>query len=227
MGGRQGPGYPFSEVKQGPVQLGDTTIDPELKEYYALIEELTERARQGSIDKAEFKKKMRDATIAAILLAFLLGGGSEDVAGATERLNEQRRIANESVDKLADDIYSGEFEETPDRTDGAGRDKLLARVGLWAVALAGVYSMSQVHTPPKVTTDADGNEVETEPVFEWVLGGTIDHCTDCLELNGQTHTAAEWRAAGIEPQSPDLECGGWNCDCRFELTDSPSIGSDF
>ena len=227
MGGRQGPGYPFSEVKQGPVQLGDTTIDPELKEYYALIEELTERARQGSIDKAEFKKKMRDATIAAILLAFLLGGGSEDVAGATERLNEQRRIANESVDKLADDIYSGEFEETPDRTDGAGRDKLLARVGLWAVALAGVYSMSQVHTPPKVTTDAEGNEVEEELRFEWVLGPTKESCVDCQELSGHVMTAAEWRAAGIEPQSPDLACSGFNCLCSFVQTDSPSDGYTF
>ncbi len=168
--------------------------------------------------------------MAAIALAFALGGGSEDVEGAEARLDEQRRIARESADQLADDIYSGEFDEqeaTDDqtaRTDEQGRDKLLARVGLWAVTMAGVYSMSQVHTPPVVTEDADGVEVVEEPRFIWRLGNTVEHCVDCLDLDGRVHTAAEWRDAAIEPQSPDLACGGWNCDCRFIRTEAESVG---
>jgi hypothetical protein len=70
-------------------------------------------------------------------------------------------------------------------------------------------------------------EGAVEQNYEWVLGATAVHCSDCLRLNGQVHSASEWRAAGISPQSPDLECGGWNCDCRLYPVDAPSIGMDF
>lgn len=53
--------------------------------------------------------------------------------------------------------------------------------------------------------------------YQWRLGATERHCRDCAHLNGQIHRASEWRAAGIMPQSPDLECGGWNCDCSLVL----------
>lgn len=55
----------------------------------------------------------------------------------------------------------------------------------------------------------------TDGLYIWELGSTEEHCTDCLALNGQIKRASEWRAAGIQPKSPDLECGGWNCDCEL------------
>jgi len=51
--------------------------------------------------------------------------------------------------------------------------------------------------------------------FMWRRGGTSEPCKDCLDLDGTIKTAEEWIRAGIEPQSPDLECGGWNCLCQF------------
>lgn len=74
--------------------------------------------------------------------------------------------------------------------------------GLWTRAHEGVYATGQ-------TSDRQNNW------YMWQLGATERHCKDCLHLNGQIHTAEEWKAAGIQPQSPDLECGGWNCDCRL------------
>ena len=56
-----------------------------------------------------------------------------------------------------------------------------------------------------------------EKLIMWKRGGTLNPCADCLALDGQIKTAEQWQAAGIEPQSPDLECGGWNCLCRFVL----------
>jgi len=41
----------------------------------------------------------------------------------------------------------------------------------------------------------------------WKLGRTEKHCTSCLKRG------TIWREANIFPQSPDLECGGWLCDC--------------
>lgn len=57
--------------------------------------------------------------------------------------------------------------------------------------------------------------------YMWVLGNTEEHCTDCLALDGQAKRASEWRAAGIQPKSPDLECGGWNCDCELVPVPEP------
>jgi len=56
---------------------------------------------------------------------------------------------------------------------------------------------------------------DDEPFFVWQRGSTKEPCSDCLELDGQVKTLSEWEDAGIEPQSPDLECGGWNCRCQL------------
>lgn len=75
---------------------------------------------------------------------------------------------------------------------------------LWTRSHEGTYSTGQ-------TYDRQNNW------YVWRLGATERHCRDCLHFNGQIHTAEEWRAIGIQPQDPQLACGGWNCDCRFEL----------
>ena len=172
---------------------------------------------------------MRRLALAAIALAFALGGGSEEVEGAAGKLAEQRRLAEQSVEALADSIYSGEYDEleeterTPGQTDERGQERLAARLGLWVVTMAGIYALGQVHTPPRL----DSSGEITEQAYMWQLGNTVQHCTDCASLDGQIHTAEEWRRAGIMPQSPDLECGGWNCDCRLVPVDEPSIGFTF
>jgi hypothetical protein len=89
---------------------------------------------------------------------------------------------------------------------------LLLRIAqLWTRSYDGMISKGQTYAPD-------------DPTYVWRLGATERHCRDCQNLDGQVHTASEWRAAGIRPQSPDLECGGWNCDCRLEPSDLPSSG---
>ena len=208
--------------------MGDETIDPELRRYQEEIEALAERARKREIDKKKFENDLKKLVLAAIALAFLLGGG-DDSLEARQVLAEQESIGRESVDKLSDEIYNDEFaasgpdELGPTRTDTEGKDKLANRLVMWSTAIAGVYALGQVHTPP--TENEAGDMVEQN--YVWRLGATIDHCSDCLNLDGQVHTAAEWRSAGIEPQSPDLECGGYHCDCRLERTELESIGENF
>lgn len=88
---------------------------------------------------------------------------------------------------------------------------LAARVRVWRNKLLGFVSIGQTYS-------------REEKFYAWRLGNTEEHCVDCLRLNGQVHTAASWRAAGIQPQSYDLTCGGWNCDCSFEEHDGPDRG---
>ena len=95
--------------------------------------------------------------------------------------------------------------------------RLAGRIAnLWRRAFEGVFSKGQVYD-------------RSNRYYRWQLGNTEKHCSDCLHLDGQVHTAEDWRLAGIRPQSPDLECGGWNCDCRLvampENYDGGDVGS--
>jgi len=88
---------------------------------------------------------------------------------------------------------------------------LAARVRTWANKLLGFESIGK-------TYDRENK------FYVWRLGNTEQHCVDCLRLNGQVHTADQWRRAGIQPQSPDLTCGGWRCDCQLEEHPGPESG---
>jgi len=51
--------------------------------------------------------------------------------------------------------------------------------------------------------------------YEWQLGLTEDHCSTCLSLNGQIHRLKDYHRRNLLPKSEELECGGWQCDCRL------------
>lgn len=51
------------------------------------------------------------------------------------------------------------------------------------------------------------------PPLTWMLGNTSEHCSDCLYANGRTYRAEVWERWGWRPQSPKLECKGFNCRC--------------
>lgn len=95
------------------------------------------------------------------------------------------------------------------RALGIGWERIVARLNLWVNHAIGAFNRGIIEREP-----IPG---EVEPRYIWRLGATERHCRDCAYLDGQIKTASEWAAAGIAPQSPDLECGGWNCDCRLEL----------
>ena len=57
--------------------------------------------------------------------------------------------------------------------------------------------------------------------FIWRLGPTKEHCSSCLKLNGKVKRGSQWTEAGIYPKHPDLECGGWKCECTRTKTDAP------
>lgn len=54
----------------------------------------------------------------------------------------------------------------------------------------------------------------------WMLGPT-EHCVDCARLATKVKRASQWQRADLRPQSPDLECGGWRCQCELRPTRAP------
>lgn len=56
-------------------------------------------------------------------------------------------------------------------------------------------------------------------LLRWDLGATERHCTTCATYAGQIKTAQKWDEIWLTlrhaPQSRELECKGYNCDCQL------------
>lgn len=62
-------------------------------------------------------------------------------------------------------------------------------------------------------------------MYQWWLGGTKEHCRDCLSYHGQRHRMSEWRAVGALPNSWDLECKGVHCECELRPARGAELGT--
>jgi hypothetical protein len=58
----------------------------------------------------------------------------------------------------------------------------------------------------------------------WILGGTKEHCRDCLAYHGQRHRMSDWRAVGAIPNSWNLECKGIHCECELRPSRGAEVG---
>jgi hypothetical protein len=196
---------------------GRPAVDEQLGDYYGRLEALALLALAGSLTESEFVREMARLVAAGNLLLFLLGGGEPTLQPAQARLRASLRQARGSIRVLADDIFSGRY-SPGERSSAAvmtaedGRAMLGRRMELWAGTAAYLYHSGQVLRPSPPAVPAAGGV----PGLVWRLGATERHCADCARLDGRALTREGWLAAGVEPKSPQLQCGGWRCDCRFE-----------
>jgi HK97 family phage portal protein len=197
-------------TKQEP---DDPDIDQQVGDYQRDIDALVQQAINGEIEQEEFERRMRELVTAMLLIFFLLGAGLENEADLSRadrtELDEQLEINLESVGKFSTDIYAGTY-----AVEG-GQENATSRVALWAAAALGIYALGQ-----QIRRD--------NPKLMWVFDPSKEHCTDCLRLHKQVHTASEWRKSGWKPQSSGLECGGWHCGCRWvEVAESTPVSGRF
>jgi hypothetical protein len=119
------------------------------------------------------------------------------------------------IDKEAPFILDFAIAVEEARINETSINALYARVDLWANRFNEVENEARVYF---------GSKMGLNPHLVWRLGATEQHCSTCATLNGTVATARQWEMSGIRPQhAPNnrLECGGWNCDCRLEVTDEP------
>lgn len=77
------------------------------------------------------------------------------------------------------------------------------RIGYWVDSLSQLGGLGRARA-------LDGEMVE------WELGDTETHCDSCLKASREpAHRMKWWREKEILPGSHELECGGWNCDCKL------------
>lgn len=136
--------------------------------------------------------------------------GAKECAVLPEEYTPAERVELETRIFGQFDYIAGvlEFIEANSKENGGAWGTVSARVSLWANR----YREAKA----KAKTMACGDKK-----LVWRLGKTEQHCKSCLKLNSKVKRASQWDAANIRPQHPDLECGGWRCDCSLEQTDEP------
>ena len=58
--------------------------------------------------------------------------------------------------------------------------------------------------------------------FMWVVGPT-DHCVDCALYDGRIYRGSVWASVGAQPQSRNLACKGYKCQCKLKPVTSASV----
>lgn len=129
----------------------------------------------------------------------------------TSRMSQQLEtfIVNEYpfVDRLANEILNA-------RALGNPVEPLTQRAQLWANRWNEVFNAAKI---------AVSEEFGMKMI--WLVGAT-EHCVTCITLNGKVAFASEWQQAGLRPQSQDLACSGYNCQCQLIPTEkrrSPNV----
>lgn len=207
------------------------SVDSEIEVYQTRIENLSQQAVDGEISQDDYQLQLDNLTIAILTLSILRGlDNSSDIASAlddssvallVDPFNERAlstitdpellagAIPQEGLDELneligysltsdiANTIYSGYY-------DLHSPTMLTQRLSMWT------NSATSLHTLGVLLDNLDQN-------FIFELGNTEDHCNDCLSLNGQVYTGREWLDSGLRPQSRELACNGYHCDCRLRM----------
>jgi len=180
--------------------------------YERLLRRLIRRFWSGEIDEREFGDAAYEATVEAYWDAFGQGrqaGGVDDDADVTNEeggiVYQQMVWANASFSKIALLILTADGDE-------ARLQEALGRVGAVSAAIDELWYEGLA-------------SAASDRMYQWILGGTKEHCTDCLAYNGQRHRLSEWRAAGAIPNSYALECHGFHCECELRPTRGNPVGT--
>ena len=197
LGGDQ-PAEPPPETKQR--NEVDVALEAFDREFY----DLATMAMDDLIDQNRFVEEMTTLVVLTLMALFLRGSNLQHSELTASEFGTVQLAINEQVgflEGLAADIYGGRYEEIGDLVD---------RMSLWRNTAEGIYATGQLAR-------------RDNTYFAWRVGPT-EHCADCARLNGQIHTASEWRASGWRPQSHRLECEGFRCQCFLQETSGPSVG---
>ena len=164
-----------------------------------VLRRLTRDLYGGKLTKDEFVRKADLLITGQVYRAWwdgmgACGLGKDDLTDEMKDIITEIHLAErEYLDGLADAILATDDYRT-----------VYPRINLWVNRFKDVRNRARVLSCPDV-------------LFTWVLGATEDHCSDCLSYAGQSRTGADWQKiyaqTGHRPQSPSLECGGWQCDC--------------
>lgn len=184
--------------------------DPSLEQYERQFRYLIEQALRSEIGRERFTGVLEQIVAAVLITLFARGSrlsASEFTDDMREAISVEIDVHIRSLAGFADDIYiHGLY--VP---GGLGVQGALDRVTSWLTIASGVIFLGMLYRVD-------------DPYLRWNVSILKEHCGSCAHLNGQVHTATEWRASGWYPRSFDLECRGVHCGCWLSQVEGPSAG---
>lgn len=183
-------------------------IESDVSEFEDEFQALSEEALNGDISQAAFLDEAGILVAQQVMLAFLEGSGKT----INQLTDSDRAIIQQQTDEQLD--YLPEYYNAVlGFADNDEPDVNIAnRAALWGATILGIYALGLLYSD------------DDEQHIAWALGPT-DHCGDCLRLSTIVATREQWRNSEWRPQSRNLECGGYRCQCRLIETDEPIQGS--
>lgn len=178
--------------------------------YRATIRSPVRALWKGVFTEADFESEMRMAIRVGLTRAFDSAAGEYGLTPDDYNIDEQQFLADAIESEFG---YIAGF--GADITDNSQQNKgkltpLFVRAEMWVNRYVDIVSRARV---------LFGKDEK----LQWVYGDT-EHCTTCLALNGKVKRASFWAKAGVYPRNPpnpNLECGGYNCQCELVPTDNP------
>lgn len=173
--------------------------------YRRAIKELTRGYWTGDIDRYDFLNSMDTQITKQFDSAWTEGARTVGVEPDERTSEEQATLDNAIADEIS---YLGGFADAiaeNSRANDGALQPLLDRADLWGNAYASIVTLAQL---------SSGGD----PKLKWFYGDTIDHCPDCSQYRGKIFRKSEWNEVGARPQSRELACKGFECDCYFEVT---------
>lgn len=173
--------------------------------YRRAIKELVRGYWSGEIATYDFLDSMETQISKQFDAAWTEGARTVGVEPDERTDEEQAELDGAIANEIS---YLGGFADAiadNSRANGGALQPLLDRADLWGNAYASIVTLAQT---------LSGADLK----MKWFYGDTIDHCPDCSQYAGKIFRKSEWNDVGARPQSKELACGGWKCDCYFEAT---------
>ena len=163
----------------------------------------------GSFDFLGFTDAMTSAIFRGYEQAWQEGAAQCGI-GPTERTQaEQQKLDQEIISDQSHISAFADFIAKNSKANGGKLGASLSRAELWANRYGFVVGVAQQMSCGDMK-------------YQWRVGPT-DHCHDCATYDGRIYRGSTWAAVGAQPQSRNLACGGYRCQCSLVPVPSPSV----
>lgn len=178
-----------------------------ISNYRSVLRSAVRGLWSGAIDAGQFDENMRLAISRYLTEAFAAGAKECGIKMDELTVDEQLVLADILTAETAFVAGFATAIEEGSRANDGKLTPLFTRLEMW------VNRYNDVKNQAKTLICGDLK-------YRWQLGPT-EHCVDCAKLSGRVYRGSVWQKYGILPQSHDLACGGWRCQCSLVVTDEP------
>lgn len=174
--------------------------------YKTAISGLASELWDGEISSQAFFLDMTDVVKRGLAEAFLNGAKSAGVNSLNEMLPEAQLVMNKEITENINAIFGFGY-DIIENVKGSGDFSVIEnRVGMWANTYGKMQDLGRVYAKDDIR-------------LRWVTAKGKDSCRHCRQMDGRVYRAETWRKSGLLPKSRSLECEGYKCGCRFEVTE--------